>query len=105
MNREPKLLKKIPKTSELMWIFGTIFIALGVSLSMKANLGISMIAAPAFIIFEAISPYFSWLSVGVVEYVMQGLILIVMCIVIRKFRVKFLFTFAAAIIYGYVLDM
>lgn len=105
MNREPKLLKKIPKTAELMWILGTVFIALGVSLSMKANLGISMIAAPAFIIFEAISPYMSWLSVGVVEYVVQGIILIVMCLVIRKFRINFLFTFVAAIIYGYVLDM
>ena len=45
---------KIKKSSELLWLFGIIFVALGVSICSKANLGVSMIAAPAFVVSEAI---------------------------------------------------
>ena len=94
-------MKKISKASELLWVLGTIFVALGVSLCSKANLGVSMIAAPAFIIAEAIPKF----SVGVMEYIVQGILLIVLCIIIRRFRVKYLLAFAVAVIYGYVLDL
>ena len=70
-----KLNKKIPKSSELMWILGTITVALGVALCKQANLGVSMIAAPTFIIYEAVSPHAPWLSVGVTEYIVQGILI------------------------------
>lgn len=97
-------MKKLTKSSELLWIFGTIFVALGVSICSKANLGVSMIAAPAFVLSEALLAVWSGFTVGVVEYVFQGVILIILFIVLKKFNVKFLFTFAVAVIYGYVLN-
>mgnify|MGYP001776916004 FL=1 len=51
-----KPLKKIPKTAELMWVLGIFLVALGVTMSKKADLGVSMIAAPTFIVYEAIRP-------------------------------------------------
>ena len=39
-------MRKINKTSELNWLLGVIFVALGVAICSKANLGVSMIAAP-----------------------------------------------------------
>ena len=48
-----KPLKKIPKTAELMWVLGIFLVALGVTMSKKADLGVSMIAAPTFIVYEA----------------------------------------------------
>ena len=97
--------KKIPKTSELMWILGIIFVALGVTICKKADLGVSMIAAPAFIVYEALAPLWSGFSVGMVEYAIQGLVLVLMCVIIRKFDWRFLLAFVSAIIYGYVLDL
>ena len=97
-------MKKIKKSSELLWLFGTIFVALGVSVCSKANLGVSMIAAPAFVVYEAISPFISWFSVGVTEYIIQAIMLLMLCVVIKKFRVKYLLAFAVAFLYGYVLD-
>ena len=79
-------MKKLHKTAELMWLFGVIFIAMGVSLCSKANLGVSMIAAPAFILSGALRTTFSWLSVGVTEYIVQGLMLALMCLLIRRFK-------------------
>ncbi len=97
-------MKKIAKSSELLWLLGTIFVALGVSICSKANLGVSMIAAPAFVIFEAIAPLWSSFSVGMTEYLIQGIILIVLCFIIRRFNWRYLLAFAAAIVYGYTLN-
>ena len=96
---------KIKKSSELMWIFGTIFVALGVSICSKADLGVSMIAAPAFILSEALCNFWGGFSVGVVEYIFQGVLLLILCLVIRKFQWKYLLAFLVAVIYGYTLDL
>ncbi|MDD6479651.1 MAG: DUF6198 family protein [Oscillospiraceae bacterium] len=96
---------KFKKSSELLWIFGNIFVALGVSICSKANLGVSMIAAPAFVVSEALSKIFAFLSVGVTEYIIQGILLIGLCLIIRKFNWRYLFAFAVAVIYGYTLNV
>lgn len=93
-------MKKINNSSELLWLLGNIFVALGVAICNKANLGVSMIAAPAFVIAEAINS----LSIGVTEYIFQGIILILLCVIIRRFNWRFLLAFAVAVFYGYILN-
>lgn len=100
-----KSMKKITKTSELLWLFGIIFVAFGVSICSKADLGVSMIAAPAFVVAEWITQYFPWFTVGVTEYVIQGIMLIILCVVVRRFNWRYLLAFAVAVLYGYVLDL
>ncbi len=95
----------VERGGELMWVFGTLFVALGVSICSKVNLGVSMIAAPAFIICEALAPVWHSLSVGVTEYIIQGLMLAVLCVVVRRFNWKYLCAFAVAVIYGYALNL
>ena len=97
-------MKRFEKASELLWVFGIIFVAFGVSTCSKADLGVSMIAAPAFIISEALLPIASIFNVGVVEYLFQGAILIILCIVIKKFNWRYLLAFAVAVLYGYALN-
>jgi len=97
--------KGISKSSELLWLLGTVFVALGVSICNKASLGVSMIAAPAFIVSEAVSVYLPWFSVGVAEYLFQGVLLLILCLVIRRFNWRYLLAFAVAIVYGYTLDL
>lgn len=97
-------MKKVKKASELLWLFGIIFVALGVSICSKADLGVSMIAAPAFVIYEAVASLWSGFSVGVVEYLVQGILLIVMCFVVRKFDWRYLLGFGVAVLYGYALN-
>ncbi|MBQ8831723.1 MAG: hypothetical protein IJ017_09000 [Oscillospiraceae bacterium] len=98
-------MKKINKSNELLWLFGIIFVALGVSICSKANLGVSMIAAPAFVISEALMPLWSALNVGVTEYIFQGVLLVLLCIIVRRFNWRYLLAFAVAVIYGYVLNL
>ncbi|MBQ8431634.1 MAG: hypothetical protein IJX28_02010 [Clostridia bacterium] len=98
-------MKKIQKASELLWLMGIVIVALGVAICSKADLGVSMIAAPAFVISEALAPLWSGFSVGVTEYLIQGLMLAVLCAVIRRFRWRYLLAFAVAVIYGYTLNL
>lgn len=98
-------MKKIKKSSELLWLLGIIFVALGVCICSKADLGVSMIAAPAFIVCEALSTVYPTLTVGVTEYIIQGLMLILMCIIVRRFNWRYLLAFAVAVIYGYTLNL
>ncbi len=98
-------MKKIKKSSEFLWLFGTIILALGVAICSKANLGVSMIAAPTFIFFELIEPYWSFLYVGTAEYIVQGVILIILCLVIRRFNWRYLLSFSFAVFYGYRLNL
>lgn len=95
----------LPKMGEITWIFGVLCVALGVAICKKANLGVSMIAAPPFIIYEALADKAAWLTVGTVEYLFQGILLILLCIGIQRFNWRYLLAFAVAILYGYALDM
>ena len=98
-------MKKIGKSGELLWLFGMIFVALGVSICSKADLGVSMIAAPPFVIQEALSPYIGFLSVGMAEYMIQGILLILLCVIVRRFDWRYLLAFLVAVLYGYILDL
>lgn len=98
-------MKKFTRASELMWVFGIVLVALGVCICKKANLGVSMIAAPAFIIYDAVESLWSGFSVGMLEYLVQGLLLIILCVAVQRFNWRYLLAFLVAVIYGYVLDL
>lgn len=94
-------MKKIEKSSELLWVFGVVFVALGVAICSKADLGVSMIAAPAFVIWERLQ----LLSVGATEYLIQGLLLVILFVAVRRFNWRYFLAFVVAVIYGYTLDL
>lgn len=97
-------MKKLARSAELLWVIGLVFVALGVALCSKADLGVSMIAAPAFVISEALATVWPGSSVGVVEYLVQGALLLVLILLVRRFNLRYLLTFAVAVIYGYTLN-
>ena len=97
-------MKKLQKMNEIAWACGVLLCAFGVALATKANLGLSMIAAPPYILHIFMDNFFPWYSQGTSEYIWQGVLLIVMCIIVRRFRVKYLLTFGCAVIFGLAVD-
>lgn len=85
---------------EMMWIIGMIVMPFAVTLCTKADLGMSMIAAPTYIVSEKLD----FLSYGQTEYIFQAIVLIIMCIMIRKFKFSYLLSFVSAVVYGTILD-
>ncbi|MBQ8973822.1 MAG: hypothetical protein IJ074_12185 [Clostridia bacterium] len=91
--------------SELAYALGIALLALGTALMEKANFGVSMVVAPAYVLhlrLAQISPAFTF---GVAEYMVQALLLVVLSVVLRKFKLSALFSFVTALIYGAALDV
>ncbi len=97
-------MKKIGKMNEAAWLLGIGLCSLGVCLCTKADFGLSMIAAPPYILHLKMVQYFAWWSQGTSEYIWQGVLLIFMCILLRRFRLKYLLCFATAVLFGLALD-
>ena len=74
-------------SNELAYAVGMVAVAFGVAFMEKANFGVSMVVAPADLL-----------------HLMQAVLLLVMVVVLRKFRLSYLFSFVTAVIYGFTLD-
>lgn len=97
-------MKKIKNMNEIAWVLGIVLCALGVCLMTKADFGLSMIAAPAYILHTGFIKIFPWYTQGTSEYIFQGVLLIVLCIVLRRFRFRYLLSFVTAVLFGLMLD-
>ena len=90
---------------ELAYILGIIVLAIGTAFMEKADFGLSMIVAPAYILHLKVSEYLPFFTFGVAEYVFQALLLVILAVIMRGFKKSYLFSFVTAIIYGTVLDL
>ncbi len=97
-------MKKIGRFSEASWVLGVVIISFAVALITKAGFGVSMVVAPAYGIHLFVSQYLPWYSFGTSEYIFQGTLLILMCIIIRKFNWRYLLSFFTSVIYGVLID-
>lgn len=86
------------------WVLGICLCCLGVCLCTKADFGLSMIAAPPYIIHCFFRDTFSWYTQGTSEYLWQTLLVIITCIAVRKIRLKYFLSFLTAILSGFVID-
>ena len=97
------LQKKIFYT-ELAYVVGIIALAFGTSLMEKAEFGMSMVVAPAYLVYLKVSDTLSWFTFGMAEYCLQALLIVILSLALRRFKIKFLFSFCTAVVYGFVLD-
>lgn len=91
--------------SELSYVLGILILALGTAFMEKADFGLSMVVAPAYLIHLKLSQTLPFVTFGVAEYCLQAVILIVMSILARRVRLRYLLSFITAVFYGFVLDM
>ena len=97
-------MKKRTLYAEAAYLLGIVILALGTALMEKAAFGMSMVVSPAYILHVKISEFLPFFTFGMAEYTFQAFLLVILCIVKRKFRMIFLFSFVTAVIYGFTLD-
>lgn len=97
-------MKKINRMNEAYWLFGNILCAVGIALCTKSGLGLSMIAAPPFILNQYLVQFSPFFTQGACEYILQAFLLLIMCLLTGKFRFKYLLSFATAFIFGNLVD-
>lgn len=93
--------RKIVMHEETAYLVSCVLIALAVAMTAAANLGVSMIVAPAYILSLKIN----FLSFGQAEYVIQGLLFILFCIIMHKVKITYFFSFFTCVFYGFILDL
>lgn len=95
-------MKKVKFSTELTYVLAMIIMPVAVEFAKYADFGLSMVVSPAYLMSRLVP--FEWFTFGRAEYCVQALLLVAMCIVMRKFKVSYLFSFLTAFIYGNILD-
>ena len=85
-----------PFYTELAYVIGLTALAFGTALMERADFGMSMVVAPAYLIYLKVSSTLSWFTFGMAEYCFQAFLIIVLAVVLRRFRRKYLFSFVTA---------
>ena len=96
--------KKKTFCTESAYAAGMITLAFGAAFMEKAGFGMSMVVAPAYLLHLKISQYLPFFSFGMAEYTLQGALIIALFLIMRQFRLSYLFSFITAVIYGFLLD-
>ena len=91
--------------SELAYLSGVLILALGTALMERGNLGMSMVTAPAYIIHLKISQTIPRFTFGTSTYLFQCVLLVILALILRKFKKGYLFSFATAVFFGVALDL
>lgn len=90
--------------SELAYLIGLVALGIGTALMERADYGMSMVVAPAYLVFLKLSQSVSWFTFGMAEYCLQAALLFITALVLKRFKPVYLFSFFTAVIYGLILD-
>ncbi len=97
--------RKITFYTELAYFAGIIILAFGNALIAKADFGVSMVVAPAYLIhLKLTGAGLTFFTFGTSSYLVQVVLLLIAVCVLKRFRLTYLFSFVTAVISGYVLD-
>ena len=94
-------MKKLTVYSEIAYLAANVLLALAVAILTAADLGISMIVAPAYILSEKVP----FLTFGQSEYVLQAVVFILLCVLLKRIKLVYFFSFGTCLLYGWVLDL
>lgn len=90
--------------SEAAYLIGLVVLAFGVALMEAADFGVSMVVAPAYLIYRYLNPMLPFFTFGMSEYCLQAVLLAATMLLLRRFRFSWVLTFATAVLYGFILD-
>lgn len=96
-------MKKVFYT-ELAYVLGLAATAAGGALFAAANFGMAVVVAPAYLLHLKLSQIFSFFTFGMADYTLEGCLLLIMILVLRKFKPTYLVSFLYAVAYGLLLD-
>lgn len=94
-------MKKITLYSELAYVLAILILSFSVAMVSAADLGLSMIVAPAYILSQKLQ----FLTFGQCEYVVQAILFILFCILLKKIKLVYFVSFLNCIVYGATLDL
>lgn len=86
------------------WILGNLLVPLGICISTKSGFGLSMIGAGPYIVHVWLRDTWAWFTQGTAEYVYEFFVMVIVCIIVRQCKFKYLVVFLEALITGFIID-
>lgn len=93
-------MKKLKLPSELAFFAGMALLSVGIAFFIKADFGMSVIQSCAYIL-SLTMPFFSF---GTLNYLLQLVLIAALCLIVRRFSLRFIVSFGSAVFYGYTVD-
>ncbi len=93
--------KKISLHSEIAYLLALTILAFSVAMVAAADFGVSMIVAPAYIVHLKFPQLFTF---GQAEYVVQAVMFVIFCILMKRIKLVYFVSFLSGVIYGFILD-
>lgn len=93
-------MKKL-RWGELAYLPAMAFTAIGIRLQVNSGLGLSMVAAPGYILSQKIG----WMTQGMAEWLIQGVVFLLLCLLLKKIPWKNVWSFLAAVPCSWALDL
>lgn len=94
-------MKRIKIDAIISYIFGLLLLSLGIVLVVKAIYGVTVLRSTAYMLNKK----FAEIPFGVFNYIIQGIIFIIMCIAMKSMKLKYFLSFLSTVILGYVIDL
>ena len=93
-------MRRITIPAEVIYLLAILMLSFAVAMTACTDFGVSMIVAPAYILSNRLP-----LTFGQCEYVVQGILFAVFCLLMRKVRLVYFSSFLTGVIYGAALDL
>lgn len=93
-------MKKIRISNEFIYVLAVLVLSFATAMLAAADLGMSMVVAPAYIVSLKVKI----LTFGQAEYIVQGTLFVLFCILMKRVRALYFFAFVSGLIYGAALD-
>lgn len=97
-------MKKRVFYSEAAYLIGLFVLAVGTAFMEKADFGMSMVVAPAYLLYRKLSQILPFFTFGMAEYTLQAVLILVLMLVLHRWKTSYLFSFVTAVLYGFALD-
>ena len=94
-------MKKRRINSEILYLIAILVLSFSIDLLTIANMGLSAINGPAYILSEKVYS----LTYGQAEYIVEGIIFIIFCILMKKFKMTYLSSFITGVLYATMADI
>ena len=94
-------MKTLKISSEAVYVIAILLLSFAVAMISSTGFGVSMIVAPAYIISLKVD----FLTFGQAEYLVQGILFILFCLLNKRFKPIYLSSFLTGIVYGAFLDL
>lgn len=93
-------MRKITLFSEIAFILGMILLSVGVNFIIKSDFGISPVQSSAYVLYTV----FPKITFGTYNYLIQLVLVTILCILIKRIRLRYFLSFLSAVFYGYTVD-